>query len=100
MHSCIRRARVGRGLYKCEDCGEIGPATLPPKEGNKRRIKNIIADHTEPVIDPNTGFVSWDETVERMFVEEEGFQAICHACHTIKTNKEKAIGKERRSKDV
>ncbi len=95
--ACIKRANVSRGLYKCDLCGTIGPPTLPPKEGGKRRITNIIADHIHPVIDPATGFVDWDTLIERMFVEVDGFQAICHECHTIKTNEERAIAKQRRS---
>jgi hypothetical protein len=89
--SCIKRARVSRGVYKCEKCETIGPATLPPKEGNKNRIKNIIADHIDPVIDPSVGFVSWDSVIERMFAEEEGWQAICHACHSGKSGEELEI---------
>ena len=58
---CIKNARVSRGLYKCECCGAIGPPTLPPPEGKTRRIKNIVADHVEPVVDVQKGFVDWDE---------------------------------------
>jgi hypothetical protein len=87
---------VRRGFYKCDGCGEIVPATLPPKEGNKRRIKNIVADHIDAVINPETGFVSWDETIERMFCERDGFQALCHACHSEKTAIEREIAKKRK----
>ena len=51
-NKCIQNARVRRGWYICEDCKEEVPATLPPKEGNKRRIKNILADHIVPIVDP------------------------------------------------
>lgn len=93
---CLRRARVGRGLYRCDCCGEIGPPSLPPKEGGKRRIKNIIADHIDPIIDPDVGFVSWDVLIERMFVELDGYQALCSACHNKKTKEETERGRERR----
>lgn len=96
-NECIRRARVSRGRYKCECCGEIGPATLPPLEGNKKRRKNIIADHIHPVI-PITGFDSWDETIERLFCEIDGYQAICWACHKIKTDEENQARKAHNGK--
>lgn len=94
MQKCISKAKVGYGLYKCECCGAVGPPTLPPKEGGKRRIKNIVADHIEPVIDPVRGFVSWDELIARLFVEEEGFQALCAKCHKEKSDEENRIRKE------
>lgn len=94
--ACIKDAKVSHGLYKCDLCGTIGPPTLPPKEGGKRRITNIIADHIHPVVDPAVGFVDWNTIVERMFVEREGFQAICNECHKIKTQEEREIAKQRR----
>jgi hypothetical protein len=92
--ACIKRANVGYGKYKCDQCGEVGPPTLPPPEGKSRRIQNIIADHIDPVID-----VSWDELIKSLFVEVEGFQAICHKCHSIKTKEERDIAKQRRDND-
>lgn len=77
-------------------CGAVGPPSLPPLEGNKRRRKNIIADHIDPVIDPNVGFVSWDVVIERLFVESDGFQALCWGCHNIKTSEERHVATERR----
>ena len=96
-NECIKRARIRRGVYKCESCGAEGPATLPPKEGNKRRRKNIIADHIDPIVDPAVGFVDWNTWVDRCFVEADKYQAICYKCHTEKTNKERAIAKARRA---
>ena len=98
-NECIKKARVRRGWYKCEGCGKEVPATLPPKPGNKRRIKNIVADHIAPIVDPKVGFVSWDEWISRAFIEKEGYQALCHECHTEKSNKEKAIAAQRRNKE-
>jgi len=89
----IARARVGIGKYKCEECGTIWPAKLPPLPWNKRPRKNIQADHLEPVV-PITGFEWYDSWVERCFVEEAWYQAICWECHTKKTKEE---NKERRN---
>ena len=93
---CIRDARVSRGLYKCEGCKKIVPATLPPKKGNKRRIKNIVADHIRPIVDPAIGFTTYDDWITRCFVEIEGYQALCHDCHTEKSTSERAIATQRR----
>ena len=90
---CIRDARVARGMYKCDGCGKIVTASLPPPEGKKRRIKNILADHIDPVV-PVTGFVSWDNVIERLFCERDGFQALCSACHKIKSLEENQLRKE------
>ena len=87
-----KNARVSRGVYLCagydRDPHEV-PASLPPKPGNKRRINNAAVDHIHPVVDPETGFVSWDEVISRMFCEVEGFQILCHDCHTAKTKDER-----------
>lgn len=96
-HECLKRARVERGLYRCEGCGTVGPPTLPPEPGKKRRIRNIVADHILPVIDPEKGFEGWDRVVERMFVELEGYQALCHKCHTEKSKEENEIRRKAKS---
>lgn len=49
--------------------------------------EEVQADHVEPVI-PVTGFVSFDDSIKRMFCEKEGFQILCKPCHTIKSNEE------------
>lgn len=95
--SCIKNARVRRGVYLCQGCGKEGPATLPPPEGNKRRIKNIVADHINPIVDPAVGFTTYDDWITRCFVELDGYQALCHKCHTTKTADEREISKERKA---
>lgn len=92
----LRESRLRRGFYHCAGCGEAVPATLPPKPGNKKRIKNALVDHILPIVDPCVGFTTWDEVVKNMFCELENLQVICHDCHQIKTNLEKAIAAYRR----
>jgi len=99
--ACIRRAKVSVGKYRCEECGLIVPSSIEgewksgKKKGKKRRIKNIVADHISPVIDPSVGFVDWNVYIDRMFIEE-GWQAICKSCHDDKTSEERAIATKRR----
>lgn len=62
-------------LHKCPECGELFPKGM------------MKADHIEPVI-PITGFTSWDDCIKRMFLEKEGYAALCKGCHDILTKKE------------
>ena len=97
--SCIKQAWIRRGVYKCEGCKEEVPATLPPKTGGSKRIKNIMADHIHPIVCPATGFVDYNTWIERGFVEADGFQALCKACHDEKTTEEREIATLRKRKE-
>lgn len=96
INECKKEARVSRGVYECSGCGQHVPATV--KVGMKR-VKNIFVDHIEPITDPTVGFVSWDETIERMFCEKDNLQLLCGQCHDEKTMEERAMAKERREKE-
>lgn len=76
----IKKGRVSRGKYKCSSC-----------EGENFGPKQIQLDHTIPVIDPHTGFINWDDYIERLFCDEEGFQIMCIECHKWKTHRENDI---------
>jgi 5-methylcytosine-specific restriction endonuclease McrA len=83
---CIHAAFVANGLnpttgrkcklHRCVECGELFP------KGSMR------ADHIEPVVDPATGFQTWDIYIARMFVEQHEYQAVCVGCHRLKTAQE------------
>lgn len=94
IQTTLAKARVERGFYLCAECKETVPATT---KVDGKRVKNVHVDHIHPVIDPHVGWVNWDSLIERMFVEEDGLQLLCDKCHTIKTNNEKTIAKERRA---
>jgi len=64
---------VSRGKYQCAECKEL----FGPKE--------VILDHIEPVVDPKTGFTTWDDFINRLFCPVEGFQVLCHTCSDSKT---------------
>ena len=68
-----KNARVARNTYVCADCGK--------KVGNK----DIKIDHINPVVSVQDGFVDWNTYIDRMFVEMDGFAAICKKCHDAKT---------------
>jgi len=71
-----------RNSYLCESC----KGTFKKKE--------TAMDHIIPVVDPEKGFTSFDEYIDRLYCEAEGFQRLCNPCHDIKTAKENGIRKE------
>ena len=79
--TCRKEARTARNTYTCSVCAN--------SVGNK----DIKVDHIHPVVDPVKGWVSWDSFIERLFVEKEGYQALCVTCHQIKTNEERETRK-------
>jgi hypothetical protein len=76
---CLERCRVERGQYKCEMCGAIV------------KREQIELDHIEPVVDPRTGFTTWDDYINRLYCPVEGFQGVCEFCHSNKTILEDAL---------
>jgi 5-methylcytosine-specific restriction endonuclease McrA len=94
---CLKNARTRRGFYICNSCKEEVPAST--RDENNKRVKNAVVDHIVPVIDPNVGWVSWDDTIERMFSELDNLQVLCCACHKIKTDEEKGKAKIRRQNE-
>ena len=90
------RAKVARGQYKCECCGEI---VGPTRKDGRRRVHNIFVDHIDPIVDPAVGFEGWDKYIERMFCEADNLQLICKDCHDTKSAEERAVAVERRRKE-
>ena len=88
-----KAARFARGIYICNECKEQVPNST---KADGKRTNNVFVDHIDPVIDPHTGFTSWDDVIERMFCETSGLQVLCKACHDAKTKEEKEIAKNRR----
>jgi hypothetical protein len=91
-YKCIERAFVKHGinpvtgrkckLCRCEHCKDLFPQT------------SLQADHIEPVVGP-TGFTTWDDFIRRLFVEADGFKALCRACHHKVTTEERNTRKMR-----
>jgi len=98
------KARVRRGYYLCAHCKQEVTATIPAiyksgkKEGLPYKMKNALVDHIEPVIDPAKGFEGWSKAIKRMFLEEDGYQLLCHECHQVKCNEERAVRNSRKEK--
>jgi len=66
-----KRARVQRGVYKCEACGGI--------------TGKVEVDHITDV-GPTPGSkkgqaATWDGLMQRLFCSQDGLRAICTRCH-------------------
>ena len=81
-YTCKKKARTARNTYTCALCAK--------SVGNK----SIKIDHINPVVDPAKGFETWDSFIERLFVELDGYQAVCITCHQSKTNEERETRKK------
>lgn len=68
--------------FRCAACGGSFPAA------------KVQVDHVIPIIDPEKGFTTWDDVVQRMFCEKENLQVLCLDCHAAKTAEEKQKRKE------
>jgi len=72
-------------LHKCAQCGNLFPQ------------KDMAADHINPVV-PIEGFTeetylgyNWNELIQRLYCEIDGFQALCKGCHKLKSADERAL---------
>lgn len=61
--------------YECAGCHSLFPA------------KSVQVDHLESVV-PLEGFVSWDDTIKRLFCSKENLQVLCKECHSTKSKEE------------
>lgn len=80
----LKRQEHGFGMYRCESCTQPFPK-------NK-----VHTDHKNPVVDPLTGFTTWDSYITRLFCSADNLQILCVDCHKVKTAKEAKIRKEAR----
>ncbi len=87
INTCKKAAHVGHAEYLCAGCGEIVPPTIFDEDKGKR-VKNIFIDHIIPIIDPSTGFTTWDDCIDRMFCDSDNLQLLCKKCHDDKSQLE------------
>lgn len=96
IQDCKKFARIRRGWYLCACCKEEIPSTVIV---NRKRVKNAIVDHIKPIVNPRTGFTTWDDCIEQMYCELYNLQLICLECHKGKCAEEKVISDARKRKE-
>lgn len=72
---------IKRVFFKCASCKGLFPRT------------EIEMNHIEAVIDPETGFTDWNNFMERLFCDSDGFSAECKKCHNKITKEQLKIRK-------
>lgn len=92
----MQAARQERGVYLCNGCKKFVPASVKKGSG---RTKNVFVDHIAPVVDPSSGFTSWDSFINNLFCDSSNLQVLCLECHSIKTAEERRISNERAKKE-
>jgi 5-methylcytosine-specific restriction endonuclease McrA len=58
--------------------------------------KDVEVDHINPVVDPDLGFTSWDDFIDRLYCEADNLQVLCKACHSEKSKQEKTKRKTKK----
>lgn len=91
-----RRTKIDKAVYQCESCGVkmYDGESVKNFQALQEKYPDIIQqkielDHVIPVIDPQVGFVDWNQFIERLWIEDpNGWQCLCRECHKKKTDDE------------
>lgn len=79
--------QMRRVHFKCNSCGEFF------------KDKEIDVDHMDPVVNPDTGWIDYNDFIERLFCQADRLQVLCKPCHKAKTSKDiKTLAKTRRER--
>lgn len=97
-YECLGDAFVGKQV--CSVSGRLGKHYRCAGCNGNYAARFVQVDHINPIIDPNTGFTSWDDVVNNMFCEKHNLQVLCSVCHKAKTQSEREIATERKKKNV
>ncbi len=82
----LKKAELGRKTNK--KTGKLAMHFLCYNCKEEYTAKDVQVDHVNPVVDPATGFVSWDLYIDRLFCEQTNLQVLCTKCHKLKTKEE------------
>lgn len=63
--------------YRCNNCQD------------EFTSKDVQVDHILPVVDPKTGFTTWDDYIKRLYCTKDNLQVLCTACHKEKSKLER-----------
>jgi hypothetical protein len=93
-HKVLQEARKERGVYLCAGCGQLVPTTVKSVK-NSGRERNIFVDHISPIVDPETGFISWDDFINNLYCDSTNLQVLCAECHSKKSAEERRVSNAR-----
>lgn len=91
-----RSARVARGVYLCAGYERDAHRVPNSIKADGKRHNNVFTDHIEPIGTHR----SWDETIERMFVEVDRLQVLCKECHDQKTKAERDAARREKGTEI
>jgi 5-methylcytosine-specific restriction endonuclease McrA len=83
-NEALRLARKCPGQYECAACKKLF------------KVSDVVVDHIDPVIDPQTGFRNWDDYINRLFCPLSNLQVLDRECHSAKTKAEVKVRKATR----
>ena len=69
------RCKVGRGLYKCEECGNVT---------SKLDIDHIHGISPSPGSNRDKNNATWDDVITQMFCNVNDLQGLCKSFHLEK----------------
>lgn len=79
---------AGKKAFRCEGCRK------------PQRPHLVVVDHKRPVVDPERGFVNWDDYIKRMFAPLKDLQVLCKKCHGKKTKEENKCRRKAKLKNA
>jgi 5-methylcytosine-specific restriction endonuclease McrA len=85
-NEALVKSRIERGLYQCAMCK------------NAFKKKDVNVDHIDPVVSIETGFTTFDDFINRLFVEADKMQVLCSTCHDSKSLVESGVRDHYRKK--
>lgn len=104
IRQALNRAKIGPDYYLCEGCELVickrpeGPTleeiVLYAEQDALVVHDKIAVDHIEPVVDPEVGFVDWNNYINRLFCPVNSLQVLCGFCHYSKTQVENQLRAE------
>jgi 5-methylcytosine-specific restriction endonuclease McrA len=82
-YECLNNAFVGKKINK--KTNRESKHYLCAKCKGEFPTSEVQVDHIEPIVNPDIGFISWDEFIKNLFCSIENLQVLCKNCHTKKT---------------
>jgi hypothetical protein len=99
----LKRTKVDLSTNKCEKCNtyiysgvsESRYQELVLKYPTNTVIKGKLdVHHLNAVVDPEKGFTTWDDYINRLWVKADQMMGLCEICHGFESSEEMNLRKE------